>query len=128
MKFFNLQYKNNLKKISKISNRNLYYKYYRLIKKIKIRNVDSSLNITKKFVNNISINKQKKNNSKMYQKDYYIKKKKYKKQLRYKLSNNEIKNRKLYTYHMTKDTKNNIKQKKKKSLNLIWDFCNPCEK
>jgi len=62
MKFFNLQYKNNLKKISKISNRNLYYKYYRLIKKIKIRNVDNSLNITKEFVNNISINKQKKNN------------------------------------------------------------------
>ena len=65
---------------------------------------------------------------KMYKKDYYIKNNKYNKQVRFKLSNNEKKNRKLYSYYMTKDIKTKVKQKKKKSLDLKWDFCNPCEK
>ena len=128
MKFFNLQYKNNFKQIIKSSNRNLYFKYNYFIKKRNLRKVNNNININNEFINYISINKKKTINMKMYKKDYYIKNNKYNKQVRFKLSNNEKKNRKLYSYYMTKDIKTKVKQKKKKSLDLKWDFCNPCEK
>jgi len=66
-------------------------------------------------------------NRKTYIKNYYIIKKRYiRKPLRSQIINkNDIKIKKLVSFHKNK---NNFKLKKKISLNLQWDYENPCDK
>lgn len=73
------------------------------------------------------LNTKRKSNIICYNKNYYIEKKRYiRKPLRRKIiSRKEINIKKLCSFHNNKNIKKNIK---KLSLNLQWDFENPCDK
>ena len=139
MKFFNFVYKNSLKNKVKSSKTKLYKKYYDLLKKKKnLININNNFDINEEFINSINISKLKckvnySTNSE-YRKNYYIKNKKYKNKIHFNRTPQNVKDTKLYRYHMTKDKVENISnniikpKKKKKSLKLEWDYLNPCEK
>ena len=113
MKFFNFLYKNSLKNKVKSSKTKLYKKYYDLLKKKKnLININNNFDINEEFINSINISKLKckvnySTNSE-YRKNYYIKIKKYKNKIHFNRTPQNVKDRKLYRYHMTKDKVENI--------------------